>query len=146
MARRISKEISIGSPPDVVWEILADLDAYESWNPFLVAAEGRAEPGARLSITGKASEKGFTFHPQVTESVPGRRLAWVGRLGGLPGLFTGEHRHELEEIPEGTRYTQSEIFSGILVPFTGKVIADTEAAFERMNEALKTRAEDDGRR
>ena len=145
MARRISKEISIGSPPEVVWEILTDLDAYGSWNPFLVEARGKTEPGEKLTITGKATEKGFTFHPRVTESVPGRRLAWVGKLGGVPGLFTGEHRHELEKTPEGTRYTQSEIFSGILVPFTGKVIAATEAAFERMNEALKARAEGEGR-
>jgi hypothetical protein len=144
MARHISKEIVIDSPPEVVWEILTDLDAYGSWNPFLIDAGGKTEPGERLSITGKATEKGFTFHPRVTESVPGQRLAWVGKLGGVPGLFTGEHRHELEVTSEGTRYTQSENFSGILVPFTGKIIAETEAAFERMNQALKERAEGEG--
>jgi len=144
MARHISREIVIDRPPEVVWKILTDLDAYGSWNPFLVEAEGATELGEKLAITAKAKEKGFTLHPRVTESVPGRTLAWVGKLGGMPGLFTGEHRHELEETPGGTRYTQSENFKGVLVPFTGKVIADTEAAFERMNQALKARAEGEG--
>jgi hypothetical protein len=44
-----------------------------------------------------------------------------------------------------TRLTQSEEFSGLLVPFTATVLERTRAGFEAMNEALRARAEKAGR-
>jgi hypothetical protein len=144
MARYISSEININRPPQEVWDILTDLDAFDSWNPFIVRAEGDVEPGAHLTITTKASGKTFTLHPKITKCQPGRSFGWTGRLAGVPGLFTGEHHHELRETAAGTRYIQTENFTGVMVPFVGKAIIETEAAFDRMNEALKAHAEAKG--
>jgi hypothetical protein len=36
---------------------------------------------------------------------------------------------------------QSESFRGLLVPFSGQVLARAEASFQSLNEALKKRAE-----
>jgi hypothetical protein len=141
MARHISSEILIDRPPEVVWKILNELDEFKNWNPFIVAAEGKVAKGSHLKLTTKADVKEFTLRPTVTECVPFERFSWMGRLGGIPGVFTGNHHHELVATPQGTRYTQSEEFNGILVPFVGKAIIDTEAAFDRMNVALKDRAE-----
>lgn len=40
-----------------------------------------------------------------------------------------------------TRVTQSETFRGILIPFTGKTITQTETDFRNLNQALKQRVE-----
>jgi hypothetical protein len=141
MARHISSEILIDRPPEVVWKILNDLDEFKDWNPFIVNAEGKVTKGAHLTLTTKADTKAFTLKPTVTEYVPTERFSWMGHLGGMPGIFTGKHHHQLMATAQGTRYIQSEDFSGMLVPFVGKAIKDTEAAFGRMNLALKERAE-----
>ena len=43
--------------------------------------------------------------------------------------------------PQRTRYVQREEFHGVLVPFVGGMLRDTERGFEEMNAALKARAE-----
>jgi hypothetical protein len=57
-------------------------------------------------------------------------------------LFDGEHAHQLHGFEAGrTRYRQSEAFRGLLVPFTGSLLAATQQGFDAMNTALKARAE-----
>jgi hypothetical protein len=58
-----------------------------------------------------------------------------------PGIFDGTHQFALEELGGHTRVTQSETFGGILIPFTGKTIKQTETDFQNLNRALKQRVE-----
>ncbi len=72
---------------------------------------------------------------------PSAELAWRGSAA-VPGLFAGRHYFRLE--PEGAgacRLVHGEDFSGLLVPFFGGILADTEKGFHAMNAALKARAE-----
>jgi hypothetical protein len=86
-------------------------------------------------------DKRFMFRPKVLAATPGRELRWLGRVG-LPGIFDGEHRFLLRPNPSGgTTLEHAERFSGVLVPFFGKMLSDTEAAFARFNRELKQRAE-----
>jgi len=80
------------------------------------------------------------FRPTVTESEPGRALEWLGRVG-VPGLFDGRHRFELEPLPGGrSRLHHGERFTGLLVPLLwGSVAGPTTAGFERFNEAFADR-------
>src|SRR6478735_5948716 len=79
----------------------------------------------------------------LTVVEPGRRLEWLGTMG-VPGLFDGRHSFTLTPFGEGgTRLVQAEDFSGALIPFTGKLLRRTEAGFEAMNTALRTRLEKD---
>jgi hypothetical protein len=81
--------------------------------------------------------------PVVTVDEPGRAFGWLGRLGGVPRLFDGAHRFELEPIDGGgrTRFVQSERFQGILLPLVRRrIFPPTLRGFEAMNRALATRA------
>lgn len=55
--------------------------------------------------------------------------------------MSGEHSFSLTPVGGGTRLVQSESFRGLLVPFSGKTFASTEASFRALNEALRERAE-----
>src|SRR5437899_10605555 len=56
--------------------------------------------------------------------------------------FYGEHQFTLQAVASGVRFTQSERFSGILVPlFRRSLDTDTKRGFLEMNLALKRRAE-----
>jgi len=141
--RELHTEILIDAPAEQVWSVLADLAAYPVWNPFITAAEGRLEPGARLRLRIEPpGGSPVTFRPRLLAVLPGRQLRWLGRVG-VPGLFDGEHGFEIHPEGEGrVRLEQWERFGGFLVPFLWRrIAAPTRAGFEAMNAALKARAE-----
>lgn len=139
--KSIITHIDIAAAPEDVYAVLADLGAYEQWNPFIVRGTGTFAVGERVSL--RMSPKGgreMTFKPKVLAAEPGQELRWLGSLG-LPRVFDGEHAFVLQATPAGTRLTQSETFRGLLVPAFGKVIERAQRDFALLNAALKRRAE-----
>jgi hypothetical protein len=146
MTRSIQHQIEIDAPPAVVWEQLADTNAYPEWNPFVRRLTGELHAGATLTVRiAPPGGRAMTFRPTVLAAEIGRELRWRGRLL-IPGLFDGEHSFRLEPLPGGrTRLIQSERFRGLLVGLSGTTLQKTRLGFEQMNHTLKLRAEAAGR-
>ena len=142
MSKQLRTQIEIDATPERVWHVLTDFDAYSQWNPFMTRASGTPVRGERLMIRMQPEGgRAVTFRPTVREAVPQRRLRWLGRLL-VPGIFDGEHSFTIEPLDGGVRLVQQEDFRGVLVPlFARSLDRRTLPAFERMNEALKQRAE-----
>lgn len=141
MAQRIDTTIDILAPPERVWDVLTDFVSYPRWNPFVTRLDGFAKAGERLEVRIEPpGGRAMTFRPVVLRAEPSRHLAWKGRLF-LPGLFDGEHSFRIEVIQGGSRFHQSEHFTGVLVPLFGGMLKQTERGFEAMNEALRRRCE-----
>lgn len=139
--RRISVTTEINAPVEVVWAQLADTATFAEWNPFMPRLDGALSKGGRLEVRiTPPGAKGMTFRPTVTAVEEGRKLEWLGRFL-VPGLFDGRHSFTLTATAEGTRMTQEETFTGVLVPVLASTLAKTESGFRLMNEALKERAE-----
>ncbi|CNF70516.1 Polyketide cyclase / dehydrase and lipid transport [Mycobacterium tuberculosis] len=132
--------IEIDATPEQVWTVLSDLPAYPQWNPFIVSSSGRLEKGATLRNVMRDSGGDTTFTPTVLEAAPGRELRWIGRIGP-GGIFDGEHRFVIEPLAAGrVRLTQSERFTGVLIPFfRGQLNERTLPQFRALNEALTQR-------
>ena len=82
----------------------------------------------------------MTIRPTVVK-MEGRELRWLGRLG-LPRVFDSRHSLKVEPLsPTLSRFTHYERFTGVLVPFFGKMLRDSKRGFEEMNRAVKARAE-----
>jgi hypothetical protein len=143
--KTIQSEIEIDAPPSRVWAILSDFPSYPQWNPFIKRIQGVAEPGTRLDVLIEPpGARGMTLHPTVLTATPERELLWLGHLV-VPRVFDGEHQLLISSLGDRrTQFTQREVFRGILVPFTGGILAKTEQGFAAMNEALKKRAEESG--
>jgi hypothetical protein len=142
MPWEIRSEIEIEAPPEAVWDVLMDFESYPSWNPFIRWVNGRAEVGSKLRARLEPPEgRGMTFRSTVTTLRPRAAFGWLGRLG-IPGVFDGAHRFELERLDENrTRFVQSERFDGILAgPLQRSARDRTLAGFEAMNRALAERA------
>ena len=142
MRHELHTEIDIDAPPERVWAMLIDLDRYPEWNPFVTSACGEVAVGARL-VNRLASPGGraATIRPHVTVVEHERVFEWLGHLG-VPGLFDGRHRFEVQPNGAGTRFRQVEHFRGLLVrPLRKQLDGPTAAGFEAMNRALKERAE-----
>lgn len=142
MRHHLQTEIEVAARPEEVWAHLVDLASYEGWNPFITSASGTVAPGERLRLRMQPpGGRAMTFRPTVTEVEEGRTLEWLGRLG-LPGLFDGRHRFDLEPTPTGTRVVQSERFSGVLVRLLRRSLdTSTREGFAAMDRALAERAQ-----
>ncbi|MEV6947380.1 SRPBCC domain-containing protein [Streptomyces sp. NPDC051172] len=144
---RLTASVEIKAEPEQVWRVLTDFSAYPQWNPFMTKAEitsddGRLRAGARMRNRLEQPSGTSTFNPEVLVARPGRELRWLGKLG--PGwLVDGEHRFLIERAGPGiVRLTQSESFSGALVPIAeSKLRHETLPQFRAMNTALKKRVE-----
>lgn len=138
--REIRTEIEIDAPPAAVWEVLTDLDAYEAWNPHVVAASGDLSLGSSLDITvRREGVRDRSMTVTVTELFPELHLVWVGKLLSAT-LFEGRHVFELEPLDDGrTRLVNREEVRGLLAGLI--VTDDPEVDYEKMNEALKERVE-----
>lgn len=129
----------IAAPPHKVWEVLLDFPSYAQWNPFFGKIEGEASPGSTLKVStrGKNGGTGMSFTPTVLQVQAPERLAWRGHFL-FPAAFEGTHEFLLEATSEqGTRLRHLERFRGLLIPFLGGLLKDTEANFHAMNKALE---------
>ncbi|MEN0051139.1 MAG: SRPBCC domain-containing protein [Bacteroidota bacterium] len=138
MALELKTSIEIKATPQQVWRQLLDFKSYGDWNPFITEINGDAFKGGKLSI----SAGGMKFQPTVLVHEENKEFKWLGSLL-FKGIFDGAHRFLLEEDSDGhTIFHHSEYFKGVLVPvFKKKLLKDTKASFEQMNEALKKRVE-----
>jgi len=140
--RAISTTISVRAPPGIVRRIIADFPAYPEWNPFITRIQGALRTGEPLSVTlHPPGGPALTLTPRVI-MVHDLEIAWLGHLW-IRGLFDGEHHFLIRPDDRmSCTFIQYEIFRGILVPFTGRLLEQTRRGFEAMNLALKRRAEE----
>jgi hypothetical protein len=122
--------------------VIADLDAYPAWNPFVVACRSTLAVGApiwmRVRIFGSFAQ------PQretIFEHVAGSRLCYG--LAPLPlGALASRRCHELEPLgPDRTRYRSHFELRGWLAPLVRVLLgARLENGFGAMSDALAARA------
>ncbi|KLE10898.1 SRPBCC domain-containing protein [Aliarcobacter butzleri] len=133
--------IKINSKADKIWQELINFDEYKNWNPSIIDISGELEKNKTLKIVVKIDEKTMIFKPIVLECEENKELRWLGKLL-FNGIFDGEHYFLIKENIDGTcTFIQGEKFSGILIPFFGKMILKTKKGFEAMNQELKKRVE-----
>lgn len=147
MSKIITTHLTVNAPVEDVWATLTDLGGYRTWNPFITAAAGTISVGERLDLTIQPpAGRAMRFKPRVTAVEQQRYIEWLGHLA-LPGIFDGRHSFTLTPIAgERTLIQQSETFTGVLIPFTGSMLARTRAGFVAMNEALGLRWDHGARR
>lgn len=137
--RNIRTELEIDAPIEEVWAVLSDIESWESWNPVIprIQASPRLGGGVRFEIhvpPGKPLKLAAKFLAWEEN----REMAWGG---GLPGVVKGNHYFRLEPLNgDRCRIIHGEDFGGFvpLILLTRKRVANIEAAYSRMNEALAT--------
>jgi hypothetical protein len=138
----VTRSTEIAAPADRVWKIVSDLRAYARWNPEITVASGHAAPGQVLTLRVRSQGGTSTVRSTVRATDPGRELRWTSEYHEIGGLADGEQRFTIESAGAGrVRFTQSETFRGIAVPFLHHSLAAGCSRFDAMNAALKKRAE-----
>ncbi|TDD25537.1 SRPBCC domain-containing protein [Nonomuraea diastatica] len=141
---QIRTEIHIAASPEQVWKILCDFDAYPEWNPLVPRMRGAAVTGSRLSLpTALGPEAPSSCRcATVEDATPPRRLAWRTNMIAR-GVASSVHAFELspDEDRGGTHVRHQETVTGAAAPLMWPMLRRFEPVFERLNQALKSRAE-----
>jgi len=138
----IEHETLIDGSAEETWAVLADVARYPDWNPYILALEGRLEPGSSLRVTIAQANwpTPIIVEPTVVRAEIGRALHWRGRVGE-GGLLDTDHVFEIHPLGPGRlRFRQFEEFRGTLAEqMDEEARGFTREAFRAMNEALASR-------
>ena len=135
--KSVHHEILIHASPEKVWSVLIDTDSYEDWNPVMKLVEGEVIEGNKVKYQFTQDAENVSEIPSNVKRIIPQKLLNQG--GGLPFVITFDHQYILEPSGDGTRLTIHEDYGGIYVNFWNP--APVEAAYGRLNEAIKQRAE-----
>lgn len=142
MAYRIEHRIGIAAPPEVIWEILADIEGWAHWNPIYPAASGVIRIGEQLVLTQSLpGQKPEVIRPRIIDWVPLEQLHWANTAGGR--LMNTLRYLEIEKLDEDACiFSNGEIFAGMFGPMIAKRMRQPfKDGFAALNEAMKLRAE-----
>ena len=135
--KSVHHEIVIQASPATVWQVLVDTDQYHQWNPTMELLEGKIKEGNKVKYRFTQDETNSSeINAQVIVVDPPNLL---NQKGGIPLILTFNHRYTLEQMDENTKVIIHENYRGIGVNFWNP--APVEAAYGRLNEALKIRVE-----
>jgi len=135
--KSVHHEILISASPEKVWSILIDTQKYDKWNPVMKLLEGEVKEGNKVKYQFTQDADNVSEIPSKVKKVIPNELLNQG--GGMPILLTFDHRYKLEPAGDWTKLIIHEDYRGIGVNFWNP--APVEAAYGRLNEAIKKRAE-----
>ena len=141
--KTIETQIKANSTPEKIWKILINFEEYESWNPFMIKVVGDAKLGSKIMVKIQTVRgKQRTYYPTITRLEINKELRWKGK-SFLPGIFYGERIFIIEKSTDNkVSFIHKEIFTGLGVKLVGdKLDEDLRESFDKMNIALKTKAE-----
>ncbi len=109
MASTVTVEEQIPAPAEELWAKISDLTLMPRWSPEGVEVSWLkgASPGsvgARFKGTNRHGDKTWKSIGTVVDSEPGRAFAFRIKAGPLS---VSEWRYTFEELPTGTRVTES---------------------------------------
>jgi len=139
----IATEVTIAASSATVWRILADVERYPQWNPYIRELHGKLALGEAIRFRfALAGDITLPAKARVLTVAIERELDWAGHLLS-ERLFRAEHYHRLEPISgRSTRLQHGERFSGALAVLLWPFLrAWGPGRYRATNLALKQRAE-----
>lgn len=142
MQRAVEHRTGVQAPAEILWEVISDFDAWGDWNPIHPRIEGALRIGTLLNVEVVVGDApGKVVEAVVQDWVPYEQLHW--RTKRLRGFVTAIRYLEIEKMSDvGSTFSNGELFMGPLVRFVSRdERRRLKAAFTRMGEAVKARAE-----
>ena len=139
----LKTSVEIGASAEQVWRLLTHFPAYPTWNPYIRAVSGTAEPGQRLRLRVRIPKGGVRlFSARIVKAIPAAELRWRRNLL-IKGLFDREQTFIM--VPNGVKgvtFIQREEFSGLLAGLIAPFVTKKALlGLNLMNAALKKIAE-----
>lgn len=129
---------TIDAPPEQIWPVLADAEAWSSWDSGVVRVEGPLVAGSKIRLVSEVAPD-RTFKLKVSDLHEPRGFTLSS---GMPlGLFRGVRTYRLEPAGAGTRFEMREQYSGPMAGMITKAMPDLQPSFDRFAAGLKATVE-----
>lgn len=141
----IEQRCHVAAPGEVVWSVIADFQAYEQWNPFVLRCQTVLEPGADIVMTVRLGSRVLQQTERVSAVELGRYFSYT--MKPVPGLLTSLREHIIEPGTDEAScwYTSRFQLRGLASPVLSVLMGkDLRRGFSTMTEALVSRAEQQG--
>ncbi|MDX1496337.1 MAG: SRPBCC domain-containing protein [Salinisphaeraceae bacterium] len=138
MPRDILTEAEINAPISRVWNVLADIDTWDTWTSIFNFKKAKLEPGGRGLLLARVGPGAAPLPIRFDVVDNEREIRWHG---GVPGVLHGSHFLKLEKIDDKTtRLIHGEEFTGLVINASWKLIGDQlPAAYDKFNRDLISR-------
>ncbi|MGH2774793.1 MAG: SRPBCC family protein [Actinomycetota bacterium] len=131
-----SGEVEIRAKPEVVWDVLADIDNWPSWNPDV--KEAKLMGGLRESSVFRWKAGPGTITSTLEKVDRPREIGWRGKTMGINAV----HVYKLEPHAEGTKVHTEESFDGLIARlFKGSTRKTLQKGIDGGLASLKKEAE-----
>ena len=137
-------ESTIDAPPELIWDVIMDLDSYPEWNPYTIAMQSTLKIGDPMVMTVKMDDLiTLTQTENIRVLEEGHKVCW-GIDSDTPTLNAGERCQWLEPTEGGQiRYVTEDLIEGTLNPLVTLLFGnDVQVGFDAVAVALKARAEE----
>jgi hypothetical protein len=101
-------DIEIQAKPESVWDVLADIDNWPSWNPDV--KEAKLTGGLKVGSSFRWKAGPGTITSTLEQVDRPREIGWAGRTMGIIAV----HVYRLESSGEGTMVHTEESFDGLI--------------------------------
>lgn len=131
-----SGSIQVAASPEVVWDVVANVDQWPDWNPGVsdVSLNGAIAPGTTFSW--KAGRSKITSKFEHVDRP--RSVAWSGKTLGIPA----KHVWEMQPADTGTLLRTQESWGGPLAGLLRRKLRSMlDEALQKGLQATKTEAE-----
>ena len=138
---KVEKRVGVQATSERIWEVIADLQGWDAWNPVETSVSGTIAFGGTLSLT--EAVPGLPERQvlgRIGDWQPNGQLLWTERRGFL---FQATRFYRIEQLEPGSCIVANGfIFSG----FRGEGFHDKHrrtlrATCESVGEALRLKAE-----
>jgi uncharacterized protein YndB with AHSA1/START domain len=102
-------ELLVEAPAQKIWDLLADVDQWSTWNPTAKSAKLSGPFQAGTSFNWKSG--GVSIVSTIREVAPASRLVWTGNAIGTRAI----HVWSLQSVPGGVLVHTPKPFEGWLV-------------------------------
>lgn len=136
---KLEHVIHIDAPPEVVWDVIVDVEGWPAWTPTIDTAK-RLDDGP-FDVGSKAllKQPGLTEATWVVTSLTqGERFTWESRIRGIRMIAT----HEIVAAETGAQNVLRIEMSGWVAILLGPLIrVSVRRALEQENTGLKKHCE-----
>lgn len=133
----VSVTEEIDAPPAAVWAVLTDASRMAGWNSTIESVQGTIAEGERIELVS-TSAPDRVFRLRVSDMRPEAGMVWSD---GFAPMFKGVRTYVLSPTAAGTRFSMTEVFSGLMLPMIAGSLPDFGPVFEAWARDLKAEVE-----
>lgn len=142
MAFVIDHSFKVAASPEVVWEVITDLDRYGEWNPFVHECRSTLKPGDPIHMLAQIGDGTRRQEETMQEYREGEGFAYCMKPVPL-GALSSYRSHRIEPAEGGhSRYHSKFQLHGWLAPVVRALLGSKlEAGFTGMSRGVRDRAQ-----